>query len=135
MGRRRCVARTRLAATATPSYITDILKRSRRSLILHVEISRQARKAEGNRARWMLYVLDAQGRLTRVARERRSLGRALVRRERLHESVDTLGRWMLHRAAELDLQHQACSDAQVATKLQKKMAALCAAFRRRSPPL
>ena|GEM_PF-2328100 len=120
-------------ATAAISEVTEILDREKRSLILLVEVTRYLRGDETERfpTRWVLYVLRADGTLTRVDRERRSLGRFLVRRERLHNSVDTLGRWMLHRAAELCHQRDAAG-ARKRASLDRAVEKLCAAFRTRN---
>lgn len=93
---------------ARRDFLLDLLKQNDRSLILLAELSRQLRGDDlpRNPTQWMLYVFDANGTLTRFERERRSIGRFLVRREGLHNSVDTLGRWMLHRIAELEGQHK-----------------------------
>ena len=119
-------------ATANRTYISEFLKRVDRSLILLVEVSRQLRAEdiERNEPQWVLYVLDAEGTLTRVERERRSLGRALVRREGLENSVDTLGRWMLHRVAELD-QERREADEEQRPLLDLEVEKLCANFRQR----
>ncbi len=119
-------------ATASRSFITDLLKRTNKSLILLAEISRQISgdDIDRSKARWLLYVFNAEGTLKRVERERRSLGRVLVRREGLENSVDTLGRWMLHRAAELDRQRDTASHEQLAA-LDLEMERLCAAFQLR----
>lgn len=91
-------------ATADHAFLAGLLARTDRSLILLVEISRQVRdvEIERNSTRWELYILDASSKLVRAERLRRDLGAYLVRREGLSNSVDTLGRWMLHRAAQLD---------------------------------
>jgi len=119
-------------ATADRTYITDLLKRADRSLIFLAEIARQIRgdDVERNEPSWLLYVFHADGTMTRVERERQSLGRALVRREGLENSVDTLGRWMLHRAAELDQQRNT-TDQDLRTVLDLEVEELCAAFRQR----
>lgn len=120
-------------ATASRTFLTELLERSDRSLILLVEISRQIRDEEvdKNRTQWLLYVFDAKGTLTRVERERRSLGRVLVRREGLENSVDTLGRWMLHRAAELDTKRQTAGP-ELGAVFDSEIAKLCATFQQRS---
>ncbi len=120
-------------ATASPDYLTGLLGRARRSLILLVEISRQVRDeySASSPTQWLLYVFDAKGTLTQVKRERRSLGRFLVRREGLHKSVDTLGRWMLHRAAELDRQREA-ADKELGAVRGLEVEKICAAFRQRN---
>lgn len=119
-------------ATASRAFLTDLLKRTDRSLILLAEISRQMRSddVDSNPVRWLLYVFDAQGTLTRVERERRSLGRVLVRREGLDKSVDTLGRWILHRAAELDRQ-RGTADKEHGAVLDREVEKLCDAFQQR----
>lgn len=119
-------------ATASRTFLTNLLERTDRSLILLAEMSRQVRDddVDHNRTRWLLYVFTAEGTLTRVERERRSLGQLLVRREGLDNRVDMLGRWMLHRAAELDRQREA-SDKELRVMLDREVEKLCAAFRRR----
>lgn len=119
-------------ATAAISEVTHILEREKRSLILLVEVTRYLRSDESERfpTQWVLYVLRADGTLTRVDRERRSLGRFLVREERLRDSGDTLGRWMLHRAAELCQQRDAAG-ARERASLDRAVEKLCAAFRMR----
>ncbi|MEO8488601.1 hypothetical protein [Pseudomonas sp.] len=119
-------------ATASKDFITDLLKQTGRSLILLVQISRHIHSddLDPNKPRWLLYVFDAEGILTRVERERRSLGRALVKREGLVNSVDTLGRWMLHRAAELDLQRDTTDEREHAA-LDLEMEKICIAFKLR----
>jgi hypothetical protein len=119
-------------ATSSRDFICDLLDRTERSLIVLVQISRQVRNDEidRNKPRWVLYVFDKNGVGTRVERELRSLGRVLVRRERLENSVDTLGRWMLHRAAELDQQCDMADEEQrglLVLELEK----LCNAFKLR----
>lgn len=109
-----------------------MLSRTNRNLILLAEISRQIRSedVDRNKTRWLLYVFDAKGTLKRVERERRSLGRFLVRREGLEKSVDTLGRWMLHRAAELNKQRDTADKEQLA-QLDLEVERLCIAFQQR----
>lgn len=93
-------------ATVNRGVLPELLKAADRSLILQVEISRQLRngKFDADRTKWLIYVVNANGDVARIEREKRSLGKNLVRREGLHNSVDTLGRWMLHRIAELERQ-------------------------------
>lgn len=122
-------------ATAKRSTVTDLLTRVQRSLLLYVEI--QSKAGGENRGRghdlteWVFYVFDVAGSLSRITRQRRSLGRVLVRQEGLHTSVDTLGRWMLHRIAELESIPVAAgaplSDIAPRSEVQK----LCDAFRQR----
>ena len=87
---------------ASKVFLGDLLRWRRMSMILCVEI---ARRMEGKRRRrtkrWQLYVLDGRGRLQRVDRRRRSLGRYWVRKEGLDYSVDTATRWQFHRLEEL----------------------------------
>lgn len=118
--------------TATRAFLTDFLKKSGMSLILNAEIARTVRGEElDTPTRWALFVLDANGTLTRVKRHRRGLGPYLVRRERLTRSVDTLGRWILHYAAELDVgRAQAGLDEQAT--LTQRIAALCQSFTERN---
>lgn len=119
-------------ATAGRKFLTNLLARTGRSLIIDVEISRQMidQHIESNPTRWALYVLDAAGKLERAERRRRHLGRYLVRREGLSDSVDTLGRWMLHHAAELDGRlAEVNPDGQAA--LNREIDALCSSFRLR----
>ncbi|WP_147164802.1 hypothetical protein [Pararhodospirillum oryzae] len=117
--------------TADRDFLTDLLLRSKRSLIQLVEISRPVASNKTERhTEWMLHIVDAAGTLTQVKRERRSLGRYLVRRERLDDSTDTLGRWILHRAAELEALRQGANDADCA-RLERDIEALCIAFRHR----
>lgn len=112
--------------------MSGLLAKASRSLILNIEISRQFRSSDidDNQTRWSLYVFDASGRLTFSEQSRRDLGRYLVRREGLDRSVDTLGRWMLHRAAELDsLRGQAAPGARDA--IDAEIVATCEAFQMR----
>ncbi|MGG2400139.1 hypothetical protein ACJRW5_24675 [Pseudomonas sp. SH1-B] len=119
-------------ATACRASLSEMLSRTDKNLILLVEISRQIRSDDvgRNKTRWVLYVFDKDGTLTRVERERRSLGRFLVRREGLENSVDTLGRWMLHRAAELDRKRDMASNEQCIAR-NHEIEMLCAAYRQR----
>lgn len=119
-------------ATASRALLIRQLERLARSLIILVEISRQIRddEVDKNKRQWMLYVLDSRGLLTRVARERRSFGRVLVRREGLDKSVDTLGRWMLHQAAEVYKKSKTASVEEVLA-LDSEIAKLCDTFKRR----
>lgn len=119
-------------AAADRNFLSGLLAKTGRSLIINIEISRQFRNSDidDNPTRWSLYVLDALSRITFAEKSRRDLGRYLVRREGLDRSVDTLGRWMLHRAAELDaLRGQAAPGARVA--IDAEIEATCEAFRRR----
>jgi hypothetical protein len=119
-------------AVADRDFLSGLLAKAGRSLILNIEISRQFRNSDidDNPTRWSLYVLDASGRLTFAEQSRRDLGRYLVRREGLDCSVDTLGRWMLHRAAQLDgLRGQAAPAERDA--IDAEIVATCEAFRRR----
>lgn len=120
-------------ATTSRAYLSDVLQRKERSLIFLVEISRQVRDddIDRSRTRWLLYVFDGKGVLTRVEREQRSLGRVLVRREGLDKSVDTLGRWILHRAAELTKRRET-ADTKLGSMLDREIERLCAFFQRRS---
>lgn len=117
-------------ATSDRNFIIDLLNRLEKSLVFLVEISRQLKDVDfyNDRPQWLLYVFDANGALSRYERERRSLGRVLVRREGLEDSVDTLGRWMLHRIAELDQQHKT-ADRESGEILSNEIEKLCAAFR------
>ena len=119
-------------ATASRELLGEMLSKIDRDLILLVEISRQVQSddVDRNKIRWVLYVFNAQGDLKRVERERRSLGRFLVRRENLEVSVDTLGRWILHRIAELDRQRNT-TDKEQRAMLDREVEMLCAAFRKR----
>ncbi|KTT67254.1 hypothetical protein NS383_01850 [Pseudomonas oryzihabitans] len=101
-------------------------------MIILVEISRQITEqdVDRNKTRWMLYIYSADGVLKRVGRERRSLGRFLVRREGLENSVDTLGRWILHHIAEVDLQRSEADEKDRAV-LEERLSTLCDEFRRR----
>ncbi|ARU26067.1 hypothetical protein [Cellvibrio sp. PSBB006] len=116
-------------ATSDQAFIANLLRKKNRSLILLVEISRKLKDEDvyNNRPKWLLYVFDANGVLTRYERERRSLGRVLVRREGIEDSVDTLGRWMLHRIAELDQQRKT-ADQQSSEILSNEIEKLCIAF-------
>ena len=55
-------------------------------------------------------VFDANGTPIQVKREKRSLAHFLGRPEGLHNGVDRLGRWMLHRAAELQRQRETADE-------------------------
>lgn len=118
-------------ATSDEPFITNLLHQKDKSLIFLVEISRQLKDEDfyNDRPQWLLYVFDANGVLTRYERERRSLGRVLVRREGIEESVDTLGRWMLHRIAELEQQRKTASK-ELSAALGLELKRLCADFRR-----
>jgi hypothetical protein len=120
-------------ATASRTHLAGLLGQAHRSLVLLAEISRHVRDEHivRNPTQWLLYVFDAKGTLTQVKRERRSLGRFLVRREGLHNSIDTLGRWMLHRAAELDRQHETVDEGLGAVRALE-IEKICAAFRQRN---
>ena len=88
-------------ASATPELIAELVRVSGMDLMVTVEITRSSDDDDqGSRTRWRVYVIDEGGRPRRVERPG-PLGAALVRREGLSSSSDTLGRWMLHRAAEL----------------------------------
>lgn len=119
-------------AAADRDFLSGLLAKTGRSLILNIEISRQFRNSDidDNPTRWSLYVLDASGRLTFAEQRRRDLGRYLVRRERLDRSVDTLGRWMLHRAAELDALREQAAPGERET-IEAEIAATCEAFQMR----
>lgn len=116
-------------ATSDQAFMTNLLSQKDKSLILLVEISRQLKDEDfyNDRPQWLLYVFDANGVLTRYERERRSLGRVLVRREGIEDSVDTLGRWMLHRIAELEQQRKTASK-ELSIALDLELKTLCAAF-------
>lgn len=119
-------------AAADRDFLSRLLAKFGRSLIINIEISRQFRNSDidYNPTRWSLCVFDASGGLTFAEQSRRDLGRYLVRREGLDRSVDTLGRWMLHRAAELDtLRRQAAPGAR--DSIDAELVATCEAFRRR----
>ncbi|MFD9900961.1 hypothetical protein [Mesorhizobium sp. NPDC059025] len=119
-------------ATADSAFLKDLLARTNHSLIILVEISRQVRDEEISRnpKRWELYTLDAAGKLVRAERHRRDLGRYFVRREGLANSVDTLGRWMLHRIAELAEMRKKTDPAE-RSALDSDIDDLCQAYRKR----
>lgn len=119
-------------ACAPLSFLTDFLRRAGKSLILNVEIARHVRDEEDDvPTRWALYILDASGSLNRVQSSKRDLGRYLVRREGLTGSVDTLGRWMLHYAAELDARRTAALPRDRGA-LTRKINEICRAFAERA---
>jgi hypothetical protein len=115
---------------ASMDFLGDLLRRRRMSMILCVEITR---RIEGKRRRrnkgWQLYVLDRHGRLERVDRRRRSLGRYWVRKEGLDYSVDTAARWQFHRLEELMIDVGRLSGAKLA-KRQHEIQALYASLMR-----
>lgn len=119
-------------ATGDRTFLANLLARTKRSLLLNVEVSRQVADEEvgSNRTHWALYILDAAGNLLRTERCRRDLGAYLVQREGLSHSVDTLGRWMLYHAAELDGMRKTSTAGRRAA-LDRQIDALCRAFRRR----
>ena len=119
-------------ATASKEFATDLLKKTDRSLIFLVQIARQVRSddIDRNKPKWLMYIFDVEGELTCVERDRRSYGSALVRREGLEHSVDTLGRWMLHQCSELKRQCDMADEKECA-KLSLELEKLCAAFKLR----
>ena len=87
---------------ADPAFLDALLRRTGLSMIFLVEIARRISGRElADPRRWALYVLDSAGSVSRIERRRRGLGPVLVRREKMVQSCNTHGRWLLHRAAEL----------------------------------
>jgi hypothetical protein len=84
--------------SASRTLLSALLRTTKRSLLLDVELTRSEGSEHDNprRTRWQVFVLTADGQLLTVDRRRRGLGCYLVRRLGLEPSVDTLGRAMAH---------------------------------------
>lgn len=114
--------------TAPRHFLQKLLAEANRSLLIYVEIERGRRHDDGDDTRWALYVLDQQDRLHRVERVKRGLGPSLVRRERMTRSVNTLGRWLLHRVAELEAE-RALAPPEEQEKFALEISRICDRFR------
>ncbi|KTE39789.1 MULTISPECIES: hypothetical protein [unclassified Sphingopyxis] len=115
-------------ATAPRAFLRKLLTEANKSLLIYVEIARRRRHEEGGDTRWALYVLDQHDHLHRIERVKRGLGPLLIKRERMRNSVDTLGRWLLHRAAELDGK-RARATPDEAERLEVEISRICSRFR------
>jgi len=102
-------------ATAPRPFLQQLLAEANRSLLIYVEIERSRNHDDSGNTRWALYVLDRHDHLHRVSRTKRGLGPGLIKREKMTNSVDTLGRWLLHRAAELEKLRAVATPAEKAT--------------------
>jgi hypothetical protein len=91
----------------SPELLGRLLRQENRSLIVDIEIRPYDRDAEEDYVsrrkarRLRLFVIDQDGKVHSLQDRRRDLGRFWVRKEGLAKSVNTLGRWYLHRIAEL----------------------------------
>ncbi len=116
-------------ATASRRFLHSMLVHADKSLLIYSEIARRRPHGDGGKTRWALYILDQQDHLHRVRRVKRGLGPWMIKRERMQLSVDTLGRWLLHRAAELDALRANAAQGE-AVRLEGEIARLCERFRK-----
>jgi hypothetical protein len=114
---------------ADPAFIARLLRRTGLSMIFLVEVARRISGREmADPRRWALYVLDSGGTISRIERRRRGLGPVLIRREKMVQSCNTHGRWLLHRAAELVALRDEAPDAERAA-YEAEIERICARFR------
>lgn len=114
--------------TAKRDFLMELLRRSGKSLIVHVEVARKRPRSDFGKTQWRLYILDQDGSFRRIERTKRGLGPYLVRREGLNNTVDTYARWLLHRIAELDALRPRV-EPQASYELQHEVDRLCGLFR------
>jgi hypothetical protein len=117
-------------ATTSAAFLDRLVDQTGMSLLICAEISRRRHHgSEPSRTRWALWLYEAGRGLRRIRRTRRGLGPWLVHKAGLDRSTDIPARWLLHRAAELDLARVAADSTEERVRLEAQVAAICAAFR------
>lgn len=112
--------------TASREFLERLTRDQRMSMIFGVELRAQA-DTRKYKKQWRMFVMNADGAIVRVDRQKGHLGPILVRKSGLVRTNDTFGRWLLHRIAELEAGKTAAHDA--AVQINKDILALCDRFR------
>jgi hypothetical protein len=92
-------------ATASSAFLERLAATTGMSVLICAEISRRRYRHDRSllrTTRWALWLYEAGSGLRRIHRIRRGLGPWLIKKAGMERSTDTHGRWLLHRAAELD---------------------------------